>query len=268
MKTSRLSLLYISGLLLVSCEKEINLDYHETAEKYVVEARMTQDNTIVRLSTTQPVTDNDSYQYEVAGAVMVLSSDGEVLDTLSYEGRGRYFSKVKGIFPNTYTLDIEVEGHRFSSQSTMQRAPRPSGFRFVWKEMVGRRILFAELKIDDIPGEVNYYFMHIYRNGIGYRWAVLSDEHGPGQELQQLFHCCSEDDIKDGDSDALQENTRVTVEIRSIDRRSYDYFYSMQTMSSAGTNPIQNFSGGCLGYFSAYNVVELNEVFHLDEVEE
>ena len=44
--------------LLLSCEKEIPIDYHETDQHYVAEASLTQNGTNVRLSTTQNVTDN------------------------------------------------------------------------------------------------------------------------------------------------------------------------------------------------------------------
>ena len=39
-------------------------------------------------------------------------------------------------------------------------------------------------------------------------------------------------------------------------------------MEGAGTNPIANFTGGCLGYFSACYVVKSSCTFRLSEVEE
>ena len=42
----------------------------------------------------------------------------------------------------------------------------------------------------------------------------------------------------------------------------------MQMMDNTGTNPIDNFTGGCLGYFSAYWGVTLNYVYQSSEVEE
>ena len=71
-----------------------------------------------------------------------------------------------------------------------------------------------------------------------------------------------------GDADALKENDLIRIEVRAIDRASYDYLYSLQVMDNAGTNPISNFTGGCLGYFSAYSYVTLRSTFHRSEVEE
>ena len=255
-------------IVLTACEKEIDLDYHQVDAYYVAEASVTQNGTEVRLSTTQDMTDNDRYAHTISGATIVLSSEGEVLDTLLYTGKGIYKSGIEGIPGATYDLDIYVQGHHFASSSTMQQAPVVKDFRFVWKKMLSERMLFGDLRLQDIPRESNYYFMHLYRNGIGYRWAVKHDESNPGGELQQLFSCTTEREMDKGDNDGLRDGDKITLEVRSIDRKSYDYLYSMQVMENAGTNPIANFSGGCLGFFSAYYVYRQEMVFHRSEVPE
>jgi hypothetical protein len=263
------SIFYIFVMLVMTaCEKEIDLDYRSVDAIYVAEGCMTQEKTTVRLTTTQDMTDNQTNAHNVEGAVVVISDEDMVLDTLRYAGRGLYTSNCKGIYSFTYTLDIYVNGRHFSSTSTMQQAPQVNSFRFVWKKVLTERMLFAELKLHDIPGENNFYFMHLYRNGIGYRWAVMNDANNPGEELQQLFNCTTERELDKNKADALHDGDRIQLEIRSIDRRTYDYFYSMQVMDNMGSNPVVNFSGGCLGYFSAFHVQTLNYVFKRDEIEE
>lgn len=254
--------------LLLSCEKEITISYNQVAPLYVAEAELTQNGTKVRISTTQDMHDNLRYSYVVDDAIVVLSWQGEVLDTLQYTSRGLYTSAVEGFEGETYQLDIYIDDQHFQSTSTMQKEPQVNSFRFVWKDIVTERMLFADLRLQDIEGENNYYFMHIYRNKIGYRWAVMRDDTNPGQELQQLFNCTTERNMDNNDADALNDGDQIHVEVRSIDRRTYDYFYSMQVMDNAGTNPIANFTGGCLGYFSAYYVVSFDTVFYRDEVED
>ena len=227
-------------LLFTSCEKEIDIDYHQVSQLYVAEGLVTQHGstnrtnkpTYVRLTTTQDMTDNDQNAHNLTDATIVLSEDG----------------------------------YHFQSSSVMQAEPQFSSFRFVWKDVLTERMLFGDLKIDDIKGENNYYFMHIYRNGIGYRWAVMDDSHNPGGELQQLFSCTTERNLDESD-DGLQDGDKIHVEIRSIDRRTYDYFYSMQVMQNSGTNPVENYTGGCLGYFSACYVVSFDTTFQRSEVE-
>jgi hypothetical protein len=262
-------------LFLTACEKEIDIDYHQVNRLYVAEGLVTQDGstnrtnkpTYVRLTTTQDMTDNVSNGYNLTNATIVLSEDGHVVDTLRYWRNGYYVSDCQGYEGCQYAIDIYYDGRHFQSSSVMQAAPQFSSFRFVWKDVLTERMLFADLKLDDIKGQNNFYFMHIYRNGIGYRWAVMDDSHNPGGELQQLFSCTTERNLDKNDDDGLKDGDKIHVEIRSIDRRTYDYFYSMQVMQNSGTNPVQNFTGGCLGYFSACYVSSYDTVFLRSDVE-
>ena len=138
-------------------------------------------------------------------------------------------------------------------------------FRFIRKKIVSAYYLMGELMLQDIPNEDNCYFAHIYRNGTGYRWAVKRDDQNPNSELQQLFSFAREGS---DDEDLLYENDKLHIEVRAIDQKSYDYLYSMQIMDNTGTNPITNFTGGCLGYFSAYSQITYDCVFHEADVEE
>jgi hypothetical protein len=93
----------------------------------------------------------------------------------------------------------------------------------------------------------------------------MRDDQNPNKELQQLFTFFREGS---NDSDVLHDGDRLHIEIRAIDQRAYDYLYSMQIMDNTGTNPIPNFTGGCLGYFSAYSHITYDCVYHDADVEE
>ena len=94
----------------------------------------------------------------------------------------------------------------------------------------------------------------------------MRDTSNPGDELQQLFSCTTEKEIRKEDSDELHEGDRLRLEVRSIDKPAFDYLYSLQTMDNTGSNPIENFSGGMLGYFSAYQSLSVETVFHIDSI--
>ena len=253
---------------LTGCEKEIELDYRQVSALYVAEGGITEDGTRVRLTTTQDMTDNESNAHNVTGAVITVSYNGNVMDTLAYSRNGFYTSSLSGRVGREYTLDIYVDGRHFQSTSVMQQAPVMNSFRFVWKDVVTERMLFADLRLQDHKGQNNYYFMHIYRNNLGYRWAVMNDTSNPGEELQQLFSCTTERNLDKNDDDGLRDGDKIHVEIRSIDKSTYDYFYSMQVMTNSNTNPVSNFTGGCLGYFSAYSVIYYDTTFQRDAIEE
>lgn len=258
----------LCAMMLSSCEKEIPMDYRQVAPLYVAEATMTQDGTRVQVSTTQDVTDNTREHYVDNATVIIRSKKEDYSETLKFIRNGTYTSSWKAQPGYTYDIDISVDGKHFTSSSTMQDAPVMKSFRFAWIKIMSERILFGDLHIEDTPDKKSYYFMHIYRNGVGYRWAVMNDDKNPNGDLQQLFQCNTERKMNEGDSDALQDGDKILLEIRSIDKLSYDYLYSMQVMDNAGTNPIANFTGGCLGYFSAYYVINYQTTFYRDEVEE
>ena len=254
----------LSTLLLASCEKEIDIDYRSVDPIYVVEASVSNEGMTARVSRTQDMDDNNTKSDMTGASVVVTGSDGSET-RLTHQKDGRYLSAVKGKEGVTYQIDVEVDGHHFTSTSTMQRMPKINQFHFIWKKIMSERFLVGELLFQDIPNEDNWYFAHIYRNNLGYRWAVKRDDQNPNKELQQLFSIAREGS---DDKDMLVDGDKLHIELRAIDQRAYDYLYSMQIMDNTNTNPIANFTGGCLGYFSAYSQVTIDYVYHEAYVDE
>jgi hypothetical protein len=231
---------------------------------YVVEASVSNDGMTARVSLTQDMDDNHTTSDITDANIIVTGSDGSE-NGLVHKKNGNYQATAKGQVGVTYQIDVEVEGHHFTSTSTMQRMPKINKFHFIGKEIMSQRFLVGELFFQDIPNEDNWYFSHIYRNKLGFRWAVKRDDQNPNKELQQLFTF-----FRDGqhDNDVLQDGDELHIVIRAIDQRAYDYLYSMQQMSSTATNPIDNFTGGCLGYFSANSEIEYYQDFYYRDVTE
>ncbi len=250
MKKHLLYLIYIiSGLTLTACEKEIDIDYHDADMRYVVEAFVSNIETHIRISHTKPMDDNTT-DSNISNATVILTADDGTHETIPYSSNGFYTSSFKGIPGTTYHIDITLDGNHFTSSSTMQRMPVLNEFRIVRKNMLSNDYIFGDIRLQDIPNENNYYFVHIYRNGLGYRWAAFKDESNPNKELQQLLGFFREGSNKE---EVLHEGDKLRVVVRTIDRAAYDYIKSMGTMDQTGTNPIDNFTGGCLGYFSAHS---------------
>ena len=225
-------------LLIASCEKDIDIDYHDADMKYVVEGAVSNSGTKVCVSRTKPMDDNTT-DSDISNATVVVTADDGTNETIPYTSNGLYISRLKGVPGVTYRLDVSIDGQHFTSTS---------------KEMFSNNYIFGDIRLQDIPNEVNYYFVHIYRNGLGYRWAAIKDESNPNKELQQLFGF-----FREGadDKDVLRDGDRLKILVRAIDKGAYDYLSSMESMDQTGTNPIDNFTGGCLGYFSAHS-----EEFH------
>ena len=251
-------------LLLTSCEKDIEIDYHTVPSLYVVEASVSNTRMEARISRSQNMDDN-STKSDISNAVVVITGDDGSSNQLRYLANGRYTANSKGVPGVTYTITVDVNGEHFTSTSTMQNKPTISSFRVIRKKIATEWFQIGELNFPDLPNEDNWYFMHIYRNDLGYRWAVLDDRNDPGNERQQLFNFFREGDTG---SDVLRDGDNLRIELYTIDKSTYDYFFSMQMMDNTGTNPIPNFTGGCLGYFSAHWLVTQNFVYRAENVEE
>ena len=263
MKAKIYTLLLI-GLSLCSCEKTIDMDFHSVVPLYYVEGWITPYETIVRVSQTKNLSDTTSVCGITNAKVTITDEDGHTFD-VPYSDRDYYMSDERGEVGKTYRLDVEVDGQHFSSTSKMYRMASINSFRLIWKNMLSERYIFGDVRIQDFPNEINYYYIHIYRNGIPYRSAVLKDDTNPGGELQQLFAFNKEGST---DQDRLREGDELEAEVRTIDERSYEYLYSLLLMDNTGTNPIENFTGGCLGYFSAFSGVGYGIEFRTEYVEE
>lgn len=255
----------IIGIIgLVGCEKDINIDYHETPPIYVVEASVNNSLMVARLSTTKPMDDNSSRSDVNDATIIVTGNDGTSV-SLKNTNNGFYRASKAGTPGVEYTIDVNIDGQHFTSTSIMQQQPVMNSFRVIRKKITSEWFQMGDLRLQDLPNEGNWYFTHIYRNNIGYRWAVTSDRNDPNKELQQFFNFFREGS---DDSDVLKDGDRLHIVIRAIDQRAYDYLYSMQVMDNTGTNPIQNFTGGCLGYFSAYGGITYDYVYQSSLVEE
>lgn len=257
-------------LALASCEKDIHIDYHEIEPMLVVEGGITDGGCDVRLTSTMEMAYPDGASPVKGARVVITSLDDGHSSPLVYRKYGHYQSSFKGEPGKTYRLDIWNGDQHFTAQSTMPHPPVISSFHFQWQEMVGMRIVMADLRFLDTPDEENYYYMNVYRNDESYRWTVIRDILNPGGEIQQVFGCMSEksaEENKPEDHDnILYDGDKITVELASIDRVTYDYLYALQLSGRSSSNPVSNISGGCLGCFWAAGVARYECVYQTSEV--
>jgi hypothetical protein len=102
----------------------------------------------------------------------------------------------------------------------------------------------------DPEDEVNYYRFVEYVNGKVTISYVENDKFNNGKDNKSFLTCVDR---------KLSKGDTLTVEMQSISKAVYDYFYAFSTMNDLvqgtnTTNPISNISGANLGYFSAHTV--------------
>ena len=112
----------VLGSTIASCEKEIDIDYKTVEPMYVVEAEVNNVSTRVAVSRTTQITgDNDDTSINNA-KINITGSDNSTL-TLTKGIRGLYTSSFKGTAGVRYSIDVEIDGRHFTSESTMQKQP-------------------------------------------------------------------------------------------------------------------------------------------------
>ena len=128
---SRLIYLFLL-LCLISCEKDINIDYHEAASRFVVEGKISATGTEIRVSKTNAV-DNNATGSDVDNATVVISGDDGTRATIPFSRNGYYRSKLKGTPGVLYQLpsgQLKAQSPRLKAvarEHTVQnRRPEPA----------------------------------------------------------------------------------------------------------------------------------------------
>jgi hypothetical protein len=108
----------------------------------------------------------------------------------------------------------------------------------------------AYLDYQDPPAVKNSYRFILTLNGVVKETIYASnDEFYNGKRGSAYINYFNGEET-------IEENDSVDIEMQCIDAGVYNFFFTLnQTISqsaAAPTNPVSNFSGGALGYFSAY----------------
>ncbi len=287
--------------LLGSCDKEISIDYRSIDPVTVIEGYISNEETSVLVTETRDMDDS----VKVAGlddAIVTISGTDGTSELLSFDDSLRRYlspSGLVGVPGITYTLSVTRGGAIYTSSSTMQNPPVIAEAGFFRLSLMGIPILVYMAKVEDIVGEENYYCYRMYHNGELYSWNVLNDKSDPDGDLTITVICMDSETFRpgsgdnDGNTDAnnadnntdystdtaadtdtgddgesifISEGDEITLEVLSVDENVYDYLYSLGISGTASSNPIANFTGGALGYFSAHSLSRVSSIYSREEV--
>lgn len=231
----------------ISCQKVIDVDLNDKSPGVVVEGRVIFGDTIQRVKITKTLNFDESIAYPTVnnaivsvidnlgnGGTYTLVSDGnyELVNYPVYEGR-------------TYTLTVSIDGVTYVASSTCPTAvdlPVLYIAEFVFASDTFRAVLPL---YTDPAGESNYYFFDLFDNNEKAEGVFVQDDQfsDGGVNTQPLF------------GESFEPGDEIKVDMYCIDKPVWTYFnqLSVNTNGSgaAPANPTSNFSGGCLGYFSA-----------------
>ena len=250
--------LFSMFFMLSSCEEVIELNLDTAAEKYVIEANLTNREAGARvlISKTKSYASSNDF-IGVANAIVEVEDQGGNITRLVEMPKGVYtHATLKGMPTQTYKLRIIVGGQTFTSTCVMPAVvPLENVYPYELNLFDGPR-LFTHVKYTDPIGVKNFYRFIEYKNGV-YTKSIMAtnDEFTDGKTVNQTIFPYEFDD-----ESKLKKGDRIKLEFLTIDEPVYKYWFSVDNGaqgdgdSAAPANPVSNIKGGAIGYFSAHTI--------------
>jgi hypothetical protein len=245
-----------------SCTKVIEFDLNTSDPKVIIEADLTDqtDGYQVKISKTVNFSAANNFP-AVKGATVTITDELGVVQTLTESISGTYTLKgAKGVSGKTYTLKVVAEGKTYTATSKM---PKLVPF------------LGVEVRDNTFPGpgnDTSYLYMPVFNDPANEQNNYLFFLSVKGKQDKGFDNVFNDNFINGvrnqrpviaSQDFKVSSKDTVTVEMRCIDKGVYDYFYSLNDISTSNggsatpANPVSNISGGALGYFSAHTVRKL-----------
>ncbi len=256
-----------------SCEKEIEIDYRDIKPLYVIYGEVSNEGCEVSITKTRDISDPEIPDGIEVQSVTISDASG-IEYPLSYSSDGKYHSdSLVGIIGMTYTLKVTIDEISIESTSTMPGAIEIEKVSMHWEDLMGNDMLHLVADVRDVSTDVNYYYYRVLRNGKLYKWNVVKDLDNAAGTTQFDISLMSRKKAEENDPDdydsIIYENDEITIEVRAIDLKTYDYLFSAKLSGQNSSNPINNFDKDfVLGYFSAFYNAERTFRFYYKDIAE
>lgn len=250
-------------VILLSCEKVIDVDLNTAPPHLVIEGTITDQPGpyTVKLSKTISYTAPNEF-VPVSEAIITLSDNTGATETLEETSPGIYQGNLlKGTPGNTYRLEVKSEGEVFTASSVMPAVVKIDTLIQGIKEKTGEDKIAVETFFHDPPGTEDYYRLSFSVND------VLSESIFPfdarlydGSYVKYELAREDEEEEEQG-LPPIKAGDKVEVTLYHIDQPVYLYFLVLHQNLRDGPptapgNPVSNISNGALGYFSAHTLAK------------
>ncbi|MDX1446269.1 DUF4249 family protein [Lishizhenia sp.] len=248
-------LIALGSLVLVfaSCQKVIDVNLNEAAPQVVIESNYyaSGDSVVAKLSYTSNYFSNEDSE-KIANASVTITDPQGVPTVLNNAGNGRYdLFNYTPQYNGDYNLEVQLDGVTYSANSFLNDVtPLDSlPYQFIPQSIFGDSGYVLSMSLTDPIDEANYW------RAI----RVSSDTVNDNEDEIFLF----DDEFVNGNvfqipffADRYAVGDTIFVELRSLDRVTYDYYTELISVlggnSAAPTNPTTNWNNNALGYFAAW----------------
>lgn len=255
-----ISLLLAGSIALSACEKVIDVKLDNAESQLVIEGNITDQpgQQVVKISKSVPYTENNTYP-PLSGAAVTVTDDNGHSWTFSEATPGMYtFPAMKGETGRIYTLKATINNVVYTATSVM---PASVGIDFLDVKVFnfgGDDQKQAQVHYKDPAGIANQYRFVMKVNGTQSKQVYAeNDRLTDGNEVPSVLFFTGNND----DQDQLKTGDVVDIEMQSIDKNIFLYWYTLSQQSSNGPagsatpgNPPSNINNKALGYFSAHTV--------------
>jgi hypothetical protein len=253
MKKSNLFLVLCSSLLVLSCQKVINIDLNSASPAIVIVGNINDQPGPYTVTLCQTVNFSEPNTFPpVSGAFITIADNAGNTDTLIQTQPGIYNTKkIMGVAGRTYTLTVIANEQTYTASCIMPQAITFDTLEVVAMVSPFRRnsdtSLFVQAGFYDPTGIEHYYrFIETRNDTLLSNIRVINDEYDAGHYL--TINLRSDTSLIAGDS--------VKVEMQCIDKGTYQYLSTFSEANGSSfvtpANPISNISNNALGYFSAH----------------
>lgn len=240
------------ALILVACEEDVVLDLGDIEKKLVVEAVVSNNGSLakVSLSYSQGFYDSLAFNIITNASVEIETESGEN-EMLALFPDGNYYSQIlEPEFGMKYTLNIENEGKLITAETILPEPVDIKRVQFIPSpfERNGDS-LHIIVYADDPIGEDNYFRLKVRRKGEPQSniYYFITDETSIDGEIQMPVYF---DNYYYGDT--------VIVELMHTTREVSEYYSGLSDNvggsfnSIAPGNPVNNLPDDVFGIFAAY----------------
>ncbi len=260
----RYVLVLLPAVVLSSCEKELDFEYHEVESPLVIEAVLADDGPSVRLTHTTPMNEPMDLS-PVAGALVSLTdlTTGETR-ALPLRDDGAYGDDISGVPGHEYMMDVKAGDKNFRASCKMAHGTEIVDMFFQWIKMPYDYVAVLQVSFREVPGDTdNCYWIRILRNGEAYSWGVADRQVAEAGIINVVTMTSRRDIDEEDESDVLRDGDEVTALVIPVSRRMADYLTALELDSNG---PRMWAGDYCLGYFLAAPVAEKHVIYHPDQL--
>lgn len=254
------TLLSIIIILFSSCEDVIELDLQNADAKLVIEANVNDqlEHQYVKISKTIPFNSSNTFN-GFKGAKVTLSTAGIPPITFTEISEGIYRSpQFRGVPGKTYKMEVLAEGKLYTAESTMPLPVLADSISFKTLSFFGDKRIYPSIFYKD-PANIQNQYRYILKINNKYQSdIVFEDRFNDGNAVSDVI-IYDGDEIKSGDT--------IDVEMQSIDRKVFKYYFAISQIEGNGgppvapANPDSNWNNGALGVFSAYTKSNISIIY-------